>query len=66
LATSDYDGYVDRAQEVLNPKPRLPPGYALKWSGEYEFQLRARKRLSYVMRSYSWSSSGSYTCCSIR
>jgi len=49
LATSDYGGYVDRAELVLNEKLHLPPGYTLKWSGEYEFQLRARKRLSYIM-----------------
>ncbi len=49
LATSDYGGYVERAQRVLDRKLRLPPGYTLKWSGEYEFQLRARKRLSYIL-----------------
>jgi copper/silver efflux system protein len=49
LATSDYGSYVDRAQRVLDQKLRLPNGYTLKWSGEYEFQLRARKRLSYIM-----------------
>ena len=49
LATSDYGSYVGRAQQVLDTKLQLPPGYTLKWSGEYEFQLRARKRLSYIM-----------------
>jgi Cu(I)/Ag(I) efflux system membrane protein CusA/SilA len=49
LATSDYGSYVDRAQRVLDQKLHLPDGYTLKWSGEYEFQLRARKRLSYIM-----------------
>ncbi len=49
LATSDYGTYVGRAQQVLDEKLHLPPGYTLKWSGEYEFQLRARKRLSYIM-----------------
>jgi Cu(I)/Ag(I) efflux system membrane protein CusA/SilA len=49
LATSDYGGYVERAQRVLEEKLHLPPGYTLRWSGEYEFQLRARKRLSYIM-----------------
>jgi len=49
LATSDYGSYVERAQRVLDRKLRLPPGYTLKWSGEYEFQLRARKRLSYIL-----------------
>ena len=49
LATNDYGSYVARAQHVLDEKLHLPPGYTLKWSGEYEFQLRARKRLSYIM-----------------
>jgi Cu(I)/Ag(I) efflux system membrane protein CusA/SilA len=49
LATSDYGTYVDHAKQVLKEKLRLPPGYSLKWSGEYEFQLRARKRLSYIL-----------------
>lgn len=49
LATNDYGSYVARAQYVLDEKLHLPPGYTLKWSGEYEFQLRARKRLSYIM-----------------
>jgi copper/silver efflux system protein len=49
LATSDYGTYVDHAKQVLKEKLRLPPGYSLKWSGEYEFQLRARNRLSYIL-----------------
>jgi Cu(I)/Ag(I) efflux system membrane protein CusA/SilA len=49
LATNDYGSYVARAQQALDEKLQLPPGYTLKWSGEYEFQLRARKRLSYIM-----------------
>ena len=49
LATNDYGSYVARAQHVLDEKLHLPPGYTVKWSGEYEFQLRARKRLSYIM-----------------
>jgi len=49
LATSDYGNYVARAQRVLDEKLHLPAGYTLKWSGEYEFQLRARKRLTYIM-----------------
>jgi len=49
LSTRDYGGYVNRAQRVLDEKLHLPSGYTLKWSGEYEFQLRARKRLSYIL-----------------
>jgi Cu(I)/Ag(I) efflux system membrane protein CusA/SilA len=49
LSTSDYGSYVDNAQHVLDQQLHLPAGYTLKWSGEYEFQLRARKRLTVIM-----------------
>ena len=49
LATSDYGSYVDNAQRVLDRQLHLPAGYTLKWSGEYEFQLRARKRLAVIL-----------------
>jgi Cu(I)/Ag(I) efflux system membrane protein CusA/SilA len=49
LSTSDYGSYVDNAQRVLDRQLHLPPGYTLKWSGEYEFQLRARKRLTVIL-----------------
>ena len=49
LATSDYGGYVERAQNALDRQLRIPPGYRLAWSGEYEFQLRARHRLALIM-----------------
>lgn len=49
LATSDYGSYVNNAQRVLDRQLHLPAGYTLKWSGEYEFQLRARKRLTLIL-----------------
>jgi Cu(I)/Ag(I) efflux system membrane protein CusA/SilA len=49
LATSDYGSYVDKAQHVLGRQLHLPAGYILKWSGEYEFQLRARERLKIIL-----------------
>jgi Cu(I)/Ag(I) efflux system membrane protein CusA/SilA len=49
LATSDYGGYVRRAQAALERELHLPPGYSLRWSGEYAFQLRARKRLRVIL-----------------
>ena len=49
LTTSDYGSYVDNAQRVLDRQLHLPAGYTLKWSGEYEFQLRARKRLTVIL-----------------
>jgi Cu(I)/Ag(I) efflux system membrane protein CusA/SilA len=49
LATADYGSYVDNAQRVLDRQLHLPAGYTLKWSGEYEFQLRARERLKVIL-----------------
>jgi Cu(I)/Ag(I) efflux system membrane protein CusA/SilA len=49
LATADYGGYVARATRVLDSEVHLPPGYTLRWSGEYEFQLRARHRLTVIL-----------------
>ncbi len=49
LATTDYGSYVKRARTVLERQLRLPTGYSLKWSGEYEFQLRARSRLALIV-----------------
>ena len=49
LTTSDYGGYVGRAQKTLDAKLHMPPGYSLKWSGEYEFELRARQRLTLIL-----------------
>jgi copper/silver efflux system protein len=49
LSSNDYGSYVGRAQHILDQQLHLPPGYTLKWSGEYEFQLRAKKRLSYIL-----------------
>ena len=49
FTTSDYGGYVSSAQRELDARLRLPPGYSLKWSGEYEFELRARRRLTLIL-----------------
>jgi copper/silver efflux system protein len=49
LTNSDYGGYVSRAQKALDAKLHIPPGYSLKWSGEYEFQMRAKKRLTLIL-----------------
>jgi Cu(I)/Ag(I) efflux system membrane protein CusA/SilA len=46
--TSDIGGYVARAQEAVAAVP-LPPGYRLEWTGQYEFQVRARERLKILV-----------------
>ncbi|MEQ1760655.1 MAG: CusA/CzcA family heavy metal efflux RND transporter, partial [Vicinamibacterales bacterium] len=44
-ATTNVGGYVDAAKAALADQLRLPAGYTLQWTGQYEFQLRARERL---------------------
>jgi Cu(I)/Ag(I) efflux system membrane protein CusA/SilA len=49
LSTKDYGGFVAKADRLLREKLKLPPGYTYKWSGEYEFELRARERLKIIL-----------------
>jgi Cu(I)/Ag(I) efflux system membrane protein CusA/SilA len=49
LNTKDYGGFVERADKLLHDKLALPAGYSFKWSGEYEFELRARQRLKLIL-----------------
>lgn len=49
LNTQDYGGFVERADKLLREKLALPAGYSLKWSGEYEFELRAKERLKIIV-----------------
>ena len=44
-ATRDIGGYVDRARDAMAKALVLPAGYTLQWTGQYEFQVRARERL---------------------
>ena len=48
-ATRDIGGYVDRARQAIASGVRLPPGYTLQWTGQYEFQVRARERLQILI-----------------
>ncbi len=45
----DIGGYVEQAKRVIREKLELPTGYLLSWSGQYEFQLRARQRLKIML-----------------
>jgi Cu(I)/Ag(I) efflux system membrane protein CusA/SilA len=49
LNTKDYGGFVAHASELLRQKLALPPGFTYKWSGEYEFELRAKDRLQLIL-----------------
>jgi Cu(I)/Ag(I) efflux system membrane protein CusA/SilA len=49
LSTKDYGGFVTRASNLLKQRLALPPGFTYKWSGEYEFELRAKERLQLIL-----------------
>jgi copper/silver efflux system protein len=49
LATRDFGGYVNRAENLLKEKLSLPAGYSYRWAGQYEFELRAKERLKIIL-----------------
>ncbi len=49
ISTSDIGGFVQRAKKLVNSRLKLPPGYTLTWSGQFEFMERAQKRLEIVV-----------------
>jgi Cu(I)/Ag(I) efflux system membrane protein CusA/SilA len=48
-ATTDIGGYVDRAKRAIGDHLKLPAGYTLLWTGQYEFQVRARERFKVLI-----------------
>jgi Cu(I)/Ag(I) efflux system membrane protein CusA/SilA len=49
IAGRDIGGYVEEARRVIGQKLKIPTGYSLSWSGQYEFQLRAKERLKILL-----------------
>ena len=49
IAGRDPNGYVEEAARVLKDKVKLPPGYAISWSGQYEAAQRVKQRLLLVV-----------------
>ncbi|MBM2841418.1 MAG: cusA [Bacteroidetes bacterium] len=45
----DMGSFVNEAKEVLSAELKLPQGYTLRWSGQWENQIRAKQRLQIVM-----------------
>jgi Cu(I)/Ag(I) efflux system membrane protein CusA/SilA len=45
----DVGGYVEKAKEAVAEKVKLPPGYSLVWSGQYENMIRVKERLKVVI-----------------
>ena len=45
----DLGSYVNEARNRIAAEVKLPPGYSLAWSGQYEYMKRAMERLSIVV-----------------
>ncbi len=49
MADRDIGGYVDDAKRLVAQELKLPAGYSLQWSGQYENMLRVRERLTFIL-----------------
>jgi Cu(I)/Ag(I) efflux system membrane protein CusA/SilA len=49
LNHTDYGGFVAQANQRLQAKLKLPAGYTYQWSGEYQFEQRAKQRLKLIL-----------------
>jgi Cu(I)/Ag(I) efflux system membrane protein CusA/SilA len=49
ISGSDFGGYVQQAQKVIAQKVKVPTGYSLQWSGQYEYMENVKAKLFYVI-----------------
>ncbi len=49
LKDTNYGAFVDAANRRLKSKLVLPTNYTYQWSGEYQFELRAKQRLKLIL-----------------
>ena len=49
MAGRDIGTYVNEAKQIVAKELKLPPGYALLWSGQYENMIRVKERLKVVL-----------------
>ncbi|MDW3094702.1 MAG: CusA/CzcA family heavy metal efflux RND transporter [Gammaproteobacteria bacterium] len=45
----DLGSYVNEAKQIVADKVELPAGYTVSWSGQYEYLLRAKEKLTLVI-----------------
>ena len=48
-STRDVEGFVERAQALVNEKLKLPEGYFIEWGGSFKNLREAKERLSYLV-----------------
>ncbi len=49
LATRDLGGWVNDAKRLVSQRIKIPPGYRLQWTGQYEFLAQMQARLRMVL-----------------
>ena len=49
VAGRDIGSYVEEAKAAVRSNVKLPPGYSLVWSGQYEAMQRVRQKLKVVL-----------------
>jgi Cu(I)/Ag(I) efflux system membrane protein CusA/SilA len=49
LKTSDIGSYITSAQSIVAQRIKIPAGYSLIWSGEFEYMQHAQQRLMIVV-----------------
>jgi copper/silver efflux system protein len=45
----DLVGFVDEARRKVSAQVKMPPGYSLVWSGQFEYAERAAQRLMWIV-----------------
>jgi Cu(I)/Ag(I) efflux system membrane protein CusA/SilA len=45
----DIGSYVQAAQKMVSDMVKLPPGYSIVWSGQYEYMQRAKERMKLIV-----------------
>jgi Cu(I)/Ag(I) efflux system membrane protein CusA/SilA len=45
----DVGTYVENAKRIVDENVKMPAGYNITWSGQYEYMQRAKERLLYVI-----------------
>jgi Cu(I)/Ag(I) efflux system membrane protein CusA/SilA len=49
VAGRDIGSYVAEARQVVGERLKVPPGYSIAWSGQYESIERVRRRLAVIV-----------------
>ncbi len=49
VAGRDVGTYVAEAKQIVRDQIKLPPGYSIAWSGQYEAMERVKQRLVYIL-----------------